>query len=251
MSPQVARIFRFPVKGLGAQELDAVDLVAARCLPLDRRFAIRRGGGWAEPSGEWQPRGTFITPERHPRLAALETEFNPATLTLVIRRGGRPVVQGRLDTPMGRTVIEQFLAAYLKEAALGVPRIVEATGMAFLDQPEPTVSIINAASLADVERALRMTVSPWRWRANLMIENLPSWAEEGWIGRPLLLGEATLIVTAPTAVSAMADMMPPGQGNGVTLSHAYRRAFTRATFGVLARVAVGGRVAVGDAVSLT
>ena len=40
----IARIYRYPVKGLSADPLQRISLAAGWCLPQDRRFAIEKPG---------------------------------------------------------------------------------------------------------------------------------------------------------------------------------------------------------------
>jgi uncharacterized protein len=40
----VTAIYRYPVKGLSAEEMNRVALIPGECLPHDRRFAIALGG---------------------------------------------------------------------------------------------------------------------------------------------------------------------------------------------------------------
>ena len=43
MAGTIDAIYRYPVKGLSAEELDRAPLTPGECLPRDRRFAIALG----------------------------------------------------------------------------------------------------------------------------------------------------------------------------------------------------------------
>ena len=45
MNAEIKHIYRYPVKGLSPQAMDAVDLAAGDYLPGDRRFAVALGLG--------------------------------------------------------------------------------------------------------------------------------------------------------------------------------------------------------------
>ncbi len=49
----------------------------------------------------------------------------------------------------------------------------------FSDVPEKCLSLINLASLRDLERVVRAPVDPRRFRANICFEGAPAWAEFG------------------------------------------------------------------------
>ena len=193
----IARIARYPVKGLNAENLTRVMLEPGRALPHDRRFALAHGSTRFDPAApDWLAKTNFLMLMKNERLAALDARFDAATDELVVHRHGKPVAHGRLTEPMGRTVIEQFFAAYLGAEARGKPRLVEAPGHIFSDHRNPVLSILNRASVLDVERVAEAPVDPRRFRANLLIEGTAAWAEMGWVGREVAIGPARLRVTA-------------------------------------------------------
>ena len=60
------------------------------------------------------------------------------------------------------------------------------------------VHIVNLASVRELERTQGRPVDPLRFRANVYLEGVEPWAELGWIGKEIGLGEATLAVFART-----------------------------------------------------
>jgi uncharacterized protein YcbX len=246
MAISIDRIFRYPVKGLSAEALDAVALEPGRGLPQDRRFAISHGAWSGEPG--WRPRSQFATLDRHERLAALATRFDAETGHLEVARNGRRVLRAQVTTPTGRMLLDQFLAAYLKADRPGMPHVVEAPGTSFGDTEEPLVSILNLASVRDLEqRVVGAPVDPMRLRANLLVEGLAPWEETRWIGRRIRAGEAVLEVVAPIARGEAANVDPATGQRDLNLPLALRRGYGREDCGVHARVVEGGRVARGDA----
>jgi len=104
----VTTIRRYPVKGLSAEELPAVNLTAGQTLPFDRAYALLHGPAAAMDQEGWRPKSEFFTLVRNEKLAALETEFDAGTQTLTIRRNGRQVARGRLDQPkIGRAACRE------------------------------------------------------------------------------------------------------------------------------------------------
>ena len=125
----VAALYRYPVKGLTPEPLESVDLKSGETLPFDRAYAIENGPGRFDPEAPRHlPKIAFLMLMRDERLATLRSTFDDATQTLTISRGGKPVVSGRLDTPLGRQLIEQFIAAYMKAELRGAPKIVLRAG---------------------------------------------------------------------------------------------------------------------------
>ena len=69
-------------------------------------------------------------------------------------RDGKQVARGQLSTPLGRQLIEQFFAAYMKTELRGAPKIVHAPGHSFSDVAAKCLHIVNLASVRELERSL-------------------------------------------------------------------------------------------------
>jgi uncharacterized protein YcbX len=245
----VRAIFRYPVKGLSAQALDRVAVEAGGTLPYDRAWAIENGPGRFDPEQpKHLPKIHFLMLMRNERLAALETRFDDADQTLTILRAGKQVTRGDLGTKLGRTMIEQFLAAYMKEDLRGAPRIVSAPGHTFSDMAAKCVHLVNLTSLTELERAARRTLDPRRFRPNLVLEGLEPWQEFGWLDRDVRIGEVRLHVFARTTRCAATNVDPAAGVRDTALPAVLERTWGHADFGVYARVIEGGMLAIGDAV---
>ncbi|HYD98383.1 MAG TPA: MOSC domain-containing protein [Alphaproteobacteria bacterium] len=249
--PNLAQILRYPVKGLSAETLTAVALEPGRGLPHDRRFAFARGTARFDGAPGWLPRSNFLNLSRDEKLAALDTEFDAATGTLTIRRDGRQVSRGQITTPTGRLIVQQFMAAYMSGAAGGAPRLVEAASGAFTDSREPWIAILNLASVQDLEqRVAKAPVDPRRFRANLVVVDLPPWAEFGWVGRELQIGGARLRVTERIERCAATNVAPGLGTRDLNLPQALQRGYGHCDMGVYAEVVEGGEIRLGDQITV-
>lgn len=247
MTAVLAAIRRYPVKGLAAQDLPAVDLAPGRGLPHDRRWAIAHSaGGFDAAAPEWLPKRNFLQLLTEPRLAALDIEYAEDPPSLQLLRHGRRVAHGNLSQPTGRDLIDQFLAAFLDDGR-GTPKIVEAPGVAFTDTPDPFVSVINLASVRDVERVAGVPVDPARFRGNLLIDGLPAWAEFDWIGRTVSIGTAMLDVEERIGRCAATNVDPTTAQRDLNIPKLLMHGFSHADCGVYLRVRRPGRITVGDA----
>ena len=196
----VAALYRYPVKGLTPEPLESVDLQPGETVPFDRVYAIENGPGRFDPEAPRHlPKITFLMLMRDERLATLRSTFDDATQTLTISRGGKPVVSGQLNTPLGRQLIEQFVAAYMKAELRGAPKIVSAPGHSFSDVAAKCVHIVNLASVRELERTVGRKVDPLRFRANVYVDGLRPWAELDWTDKEIGIGPTRLEVLARTA----------------------------------------------------
>lgn len=251
MNATLTAIRRYPVKGMSGQDLPATDLTAGEAIPLDRRYGLLHGPAALDTETEgWRLPSDFFTLDRTEKLAALQTEFDEATRALIIRRGGRQVSRGRLDQPMGRTLLEQFFAAYLAGIVPGMPRLIEAQHGAFGNSEEPSVTLLNLASLRDLEeRIAKQPVDPRRMRANLLVDGIDPWAERGWIGRTLTVGPATLEVVEALDCTPGNDVNPDSGIADLSLPNVMERGYGHSQILLRTRVIGGGRIALGDPVT--
>lgn len=244
-------IYRFPVKGLTPERLEQAEVEADGMIPGDRRFALARASTPLSGSeSEWLPKTSFLILMREEKLAQLDTRFDPETGVLEIRRGGRHVAKGDITTALGRSLIEDFFDGFMREAARGRPKLVEAApGHVLSDQKAPLVSIINRASVRDLERVIQQEVDPRRFRGNLVIDGAEPWAEFGWVGGTVRIGDVELEVTERIERCAATDVNPETAERDTQIPKALQRGFGHIDMGVFARVRRGGRLAVGDALT--
>lgn len=250
MAVTVVDICRYPVKGLSADSLQRVTLRPGEALPHDRRFAIAHGSTQFDPADpKWLPRTNFLMLARDERLALLRCRFYPDSDELAIERGGKQVMRVKPTEPMGRMVIGQFFASFMARSSRGTPKLVEAPGISFSDADEKLVSIINLASIRDLERVMRVPLHPLRFRANIYIDGLPAWAEREWVGGEIAIGQARLAVSEAIERCAATNVDPDSAERDLNIPLALQRGFGHVTMGVYASVVEGGSIAKGDTVS--
>ncbi|MBC8339039.1 MAG: MOSC domain-containing protein [Alphaproteobacteria bacterium] len=256
MTITAVKIYRYPVKGLTAEALSRVPLSAGRGLPNDRRFALTLGTTPASgPTIPWMPKTAFLSLLRHEKLAKLTVCFEDDTGILSVEREGKPVAKGNVTTPVGRAMIEEFFAAYMGDDAHGRPKLVECEPGAMLsDVADPLLSIINLASIKDLERVSGTEIDPLRFRANVYLQGLEPWAEFDWIGKDITLGKsgdgATLTVTKRIDRCAATGVNPGTGKRDLNLVKDLKRGFGHIDMGIYAAVTMAGDIAAGDSLSV-
>ena len=115
MTIELKAIKRYPVKGMRGVDLAEAKISAHHMITDDRRFVIAtQSSVGQEGVHEWARKSNFLQLVNTPKLAEIGTEYDDATTTLTILRNGRAICKGKLDDAMGRTVVEDFLKAFLK-----------------------------------------------------------------------------------------------------------------------------------------
>ena len=251
MTITVSDIHRYPIKGLSHEPLEAIALRAGDAVPGDRRYAIAHGASRFDAADpQWHSKRQFLMLMTNERLAALDTRLDHATGQLTIQRDGRRVAGGDLNSQIGRDLISQFLSAYLGREALGTPKIVEAPGISFTDKRDPLISIINRATVRDVERVVRKPVDALRFRGNLLIAGADPWAEFGWIGKTVRIGEAVVRIVERIDRCAATNVDPTSGARDRNIPRALEEGFGHQDCGVYAQVLEAGTVRRGDPVAV-
>ena len=252
--PTIAEIYSYPVKGLTGAKHSQIALTAADCLPFDRAWAIEAGSRKFDPAApSYFPKANFLMLMRDEKLAALDTSFDEESKVLTVFRGGKQVARGCLEDKLGCQLLEQFFAAYAKESLRGgAPKIVSAENHSFSDIPNKWVSIINLASVKDLERVARKPVHPLRFRGNIYVEGLEPWEEFNWLDRTLTIGGAPVLeVTERIKRCAAINVDPETGARDMSLPRTLDIGFGHQDCGIYARVAADGQIAVGDEVVVT
>jgi hypothetical protein len=246
----LTQIYRHPVKGLTPEPLLGVNLSTGEGLPHDRRFALAHGATRFDPAApEWMPKTNFLMLMRNERLARLRTRFDETSGVLTVQRDGKTVATGNLTDQTGRTVIEQFFAAYMGDEARGTPKLLESPGHMFSDVARKMVSIIGLASIRDLEqRVIRAPVDPRRFRANFYFDGGRPWEELDWIGKEISIGKVRLRTVKTITRCAATNVDPESGQRDLNIPLALQQSYGHDTMGVYAEVLVSGQIAVGDIV---
>ncbi|MEO1266159.1 MAG: MOSC domain-containing protein, partial [Pseudomonadota bacterium] len=181
---------------------------------------------------------------------ALETSFDSTDHALTVKRDGRQVARGQLSTAIGRNLIEQFFAAYLKDSLRGAPKVVSVEGHSFSDVAVPCVHIINLESVRALERIVGQEIDPLRFRANLHIDGVPPWSEFDWIDKTIAVGDAgvTCKVLDRTVRCAATNVDPKSGRRDLAIPNELMRAFGHSDFGIYATIETAGTLMPGQAV---
>ncbi|WP_291042308.1 2Fe-2S iron-sulfur cluster-binding protein [Herbiconiux sp.] len=257
----LARITRYPVKGLPGTSTASAAVAPGEGLGFDRVLAIETGDTEHVDGGGWRRRAAFHHVAKNPSLVRFETALE--------REGD--VAAGSIDDPgaavrltvtgpNGATASIRFPDpdfAPLDEAVRGwFPRgrtgdaTVVAPGARLWDWQNALISLINLETVAALQEHTGREVDDRRFRGNLLVSGLPAWSEFGLVGRTISIGEERFEVFQPTD-RCRATAVDPLTGS-VDLNVPARLAahFGHMFCGVYLRPLTTGRIAVSDAVSV-
>jgi len=250
-SARIAALYRYPVKGLSAEQLPAVALGIGETFPADRAFALENGpSGFDLAAPTWQPKIKFLCLMKNAKIAALSTRYDDASARLIVAKDGRTLVEANLHEVAGRAVIERFFQDYMGSEARGPVRVLNAPGHSFSDVARKVVSIINLESVRTLEASIGRKVHPLRFRGNLYVEGWPAWAEVGLVGRDLQIGSTRLQVVKMIKRCAATQVDPETAARDIDVPDALYRLTGEDDCGIYAEVTAAGRIAEGDPIKI-
>lgn len=254
MTAELAAIHRYPVKGLSHETLDSIALQAGAYFPGDRLHAIENGPSGFDPATpEYKPKTAFLVLMRDEELAALQTRYDQPTSTLTVAQDGKVLAEGDLSTAEGRAAIEAFFTDYMGAKAQGALRVLTAPdGHRFTDSLKAGfVSLLNLASVRDLESRMGAPVDPRRFRMNLLLDGWEAGAELNLVGRVLAVGDQVrLQVLKRTVRCAATSVNPDTAVRDLNVVKGLAQAYGHADCGVYAKVLTGGTIRPGDAIRL-
>ncbi len=243
----ITNLYRYPVKGLSAEPLESVTLCSDETFPFDRAYAIENGPSKFDlQAPKHLPKIAFLMLMRNKSLAALKTNFDDKSKTLTIRQDGEVVAEGNLETEAGRQAIETFFEAYSAPDLRGKPRILSVPGHAFTDVATKCVSLINLATLSEIEKHVDVPVHPLRFRANIYVNGLRPFEEFEWVGHHLKAGSVEFEAFARIARCEATNVNPDTATRDLAIPRTLLGAYGHPDCGIYLRVTAEGTLRTGD-----
>lgn len=248
---RIEYLYRFPVKGLTAEALEEATVEPGETIPWDRAFALAQGdSGFDAANPTWLPKANFMCLARNARIAKLSAVFEPASGLLTLRAPDGTQIAENALRPAGRESLAVFLSTYLGEEARGMPRLEHVAGHSFSDVRAKVVSLINMASLHDLETKVGARRHRRRFRANIWFSGVRAWAERDWVGQNIQVGRAVLKVTRHIPRCPATEVNPESAARDADPVAELQQHYGHRDLGLYAEVIDGGRFAVGDAIEV-
>lgn len=258
--PRVVALYRYPVKGLTPEACDALTVLADGRVAGDRVLGFRFAN-CTVPDGAWSKKYDFAALVNTPGLATLGLHFDHRTQELRLSHDGSLLAKGTLDAS-GRQRIAAALEAYVsgleENPLLGHPerrplRLVgDGRQPRYQDNEAGQITLHSRESLDALAAASGdAALDEMRFRTNVVIDGVHPWAEQGWVGRTIRIGQVEFDVVKPKVRCLATHANPESGKRDVPVMQILTRAFGQQepTFGVgmLTRGA-GGEIRLGDPV---
>ena len=250
MAGHIAALYRHPVKGFTPEPLARAALTAGAPFPCDRLYAVETGPSGFDPDAPaFVPKQKFAVLAALPQVARAVTRYDEASQRLEVRAPGLPDLSAPLGEAAGRQAFADWLTRLLGDDARGPLQVLQAPGHRFMDHPKGDVSILNLASVRDLEQKLGREIDPLRFRANIYVEGWPPWVENQWAGAGMMVGWAQAQVFKPIVRCAATDVDPATGVRDMEITKALFDHYGHMFCGVYVHVTRDGAVSLGDACS--
>ena len=225
---RVAALFRYPVKSMAGEPLDAAD-VSWHGLAGDRRWAFIRDG-LVRSNFPW------LTIRERPQMAHFRPSFTEpdrpdASATMVRTPAG-----GEYD------VADRRLAAELGDGV----RLIKQNRGVFDIAP---LSLLTTQTVAGLGALVGAELDVRRFRPNLLVEAIggEAFPEDGWVGSVLHIGGMRMRVDQRDKRCVLVNVDPDTTERDPAILRTIARE-RRSCAGVYGSTVTPGRIAVGDAV---
>jgi len=156
MTGRIAALYRYPVKGFTPERIKGARLETGGYFPWDRVYAVENGpSGFNAALPRFVSKGRFAVLARIPKLARARTAYNEVTGIFSVTAVGHTPFAGDLTKPFGRSAFAAWLTSFLDSSDLDGPlRVLSAPSHRFTDDIKGYVSVINLASVSDLEQKI-------------------------------------------------------------------------------------------------
>ena len=246
---RISGIYRYPIKGFGAQRLREVALSPGAGVPFDRFLGVAHGGIDIAPEG-WTTYNAFVRLAKNPRLLGFGIAFEDDSTRITLSDRAGHTATAQLDAPEEMAALNQQLAQWFPDTP-APPRLARRhADLGWWDCADSPISLINTASALSLEPKAGQAVDPIRFRGNLYLEDLPAWEEFAYIGHRLRIGAAELEVLRPMERCSATSADPETGLAGLNVPALLGRAEGHLFCGLYAQVVRAGRVRAGDRVEV-
>lgn len=244
MTLKLTQIWRHPVKAIGREALESVELEAGSWLPNDRVWAVTHER--SKIVGHvWEQKINFLRGVTDANLMAVTCSLDDASglVTMTHPKGGDISFNPEGD-------VQPFLRWLDGIWSTDLPRptgLYRASQAQLTDVPDPWISIGFLPSNRALSQRIGHELSPDRWRANLWIDGTAPWEEKDWEGRVLRIGDTVVRITCEIT-RCKATMANPISGRRDADTLGALADLGHQEFGLYAEVIESGRLRLGDVV---
>ncbi|MEL6933834.1 MAG: MOSC domain-containing protein [Pseudomonadota bacterium] len=244
----VKQLTRFPFKGMMGEPLPCAQFEIGSGVVGDRRFAF--GVDETMDDGVWRSSRSYLINAVNDNLLQFEVSSDPDGWLLRNHTGDVARVEndGFFNTQDIDALLDTNLGPL--ESKLTRPVLVDrkksAKPKGHWDFTDSQLSIVNLATVRELELRWNIEIDARRFRANILIDGISPWSEFSFYGAKFGIGGAQIDILRPSRRCAATSVNPETGERDADLLQRLVRDYGHGFLGVYATVSSGGVVAVGD-----
>lgn len=246
MTWHISAVWRYPIKGIGAEPLDAVEVTPNAPFPLDRAWAVLEAGG--DTTDGWRACRNFLRGAKGPSLMAITSKADGETL--ILSHPERPDLSLDPSAPDAAPDLFEWLRPIYPDTRQPPQAIVKSPAEGMADAPFASVSVLNTSSLRAVSQKAGHNLDPRRFRGNIWVDGLAPFEEYDLVGKTLSIGDVRLEVIEPIERCRATEANPATGKRDIPMLSVLEEGWGHTEFGVYAKVTQGGRISQGDVVQI-
>lgn len=229
-----------------------VALRAGGGIPGDRLFGFARyNSGFDMQNPMPLPKDRFVVLLNEAALAGIQTGFEIESQALEINANGKTRRFDMRESEDRRSAAE-YLSSEIDLKDPELPKFVSSAPHRFTDvsvvstQMMNAISVLNLTSVKKLGELLNAEIHPARFRANIEIDGLPSFAELDAVGSVLRFGDVELKILSRTKRCAATEVNPKTAERDLNIPYLIRKLMGHMDMGVYVEVVNGGTLTVGQ-----
>jgi uncharacterized protein YcbX len=257
--PKVVALYRYPVKGLTPQAMPHITVLPGGRVAGDRVLNFRFADAPVADDA-WCRKYHGVVLANTPALARLQVHFDESSRRMTISHKNQLLADEYLDQG-GRRRLTDAMTAFVascdeqplraQPARLPLKLVGDGRVPRYQDNEAGQVTLHSRESVLSAGAALGDEhLDERRFRHNIVIEGVVAWAEQGWVGHSLRVGEVAFETVVPKVRCLATHANPITGERDLQVMQMLQRAFAQKepTFGVGLLSKTGGVIRVGDSV---
>jgi len=261
--PRVARLYKFPIKGLTPCSVDQIHVASDGAVEGDRVLGFLFADAGESDQEGWRGKASFLTMGNTPGFAKINARYDSVSQQLFLTYADRDLAAGDVRNESDRKQIVEAITDLVQEFEINpfsghenrLPLRLVGDGMTprFHDRKAHQITLVSSASIEALSEHLGEALDERRFRMNVTIDGAEPWDELNWIGQTIEIGGSEFEVTG-TVVRCLATHANPTTGER---DHPVMQTLTqefdqeKPTMGVLARPRAASVLRIGDEVVVT
>ena len=252
ISRKVEKIFRHPIKSIGSELINSVNLLAGSTMPGDRVWALAHSKTRIpEIKNHWLPCRSFLRGAIAPTLMAISAKFDDDTEILELHHPDANSLSFRPNIKKDLQKFIDWIGPLCPENGPDPVSLYRADNRGSTDTEYPSISLLSLNSLHELSKKIGADLDPRRFRGNIWLSGGKPFEEFNWVDQEIAIGNVRLKVVERIERCNATKANPINGKKDIDTLMSLQSNYGHKDFGVYCEVLTGGRLSCGDQLILS